>query len=96
MLVCLRFQKWIEVFLSLLPCRSQHASFYNFHFSCFCSNFHILYFAAVDIYAGVAASLAERKKGSQLTEFLRNIKGTIDDDDWDDVKSIFHTLLSDS
>eukprot|EP00268_Persea_americana_P011356 TRINITY_DN1480_c0_g2_i5.p1 TRINITY_DN1480_c0_g2~~TRINITY_DN1480_c0_g2_i5.p1 ORF type:complete len:2512 (+),score=535.90 TRINITY_DN1480_c0_g2_i5:141-7676(+) len=40
---------------------------------------------AVDIYAGVAASLAERKKGSQLTEFLRNIKGTIDDDDWDDV-----------
>ncbi|KAJ4959547.1 hypothetical protein NE237_026658 [Protea cynaroides] len=40
---------------------------------------------AVDIYAAVAASLAERKKGSQLTEFLRNIKGTIDDDDWDQV-----------
>eukprot|EP00257_Ricinus_communis_P015242 XP_015573117.1 uncharacterized protein LOC8271234 [Ricinus communis] len=40
---------------------------------------------AVDIYAGVAASLAERKKGSQLTEFFRNIKGTIDDDDWDQV-----------
>ncbi|GAV76003.1 hypothetical protein CFOL_v3_19478 [Cephalotus follicularis] len=38
---------------------------------------------AVDIYAGVAASLAERKRGSQLTEFFRNIKGTIDDDDWD-------------
>eukprot|EP00262_Sarcandra_glabra_P004768 TRINITY_DN16018_c0_g2_i1.p1 TRINITY_DN16018_c0_g2~~TRINITY_DN16018_c0_g2_i1.p1 ORF type:complete len:722 (+),score=132.88 TRINITY_DN16018_c0_g2_i1:217-2166(+) len=38
---------------------------------------------AVDIYAGVAASLAERKKGSQLTEFLRNIKGTIGDDEWD-------------
>ncbi|XP_010249786.1 PREDICTED: uncharacterized protein LOC104592245 [Nelumbo nucifera] len=40
---------------------------------------------AVDIYAGVAASLAERKKGGQLTEFLRNIKGTIDEDDWDQV-----------
>lgn len=40
---------------------------------------------AVDIYAGVAASLAERKRGSQLTEFFRNIKGTIDDDDWDQV-----------
>ncbi|KAK9149468.1 hypothetical protein Scep_008225 [Stephania cephalantha] len=40
---------------------------------------------AVHIYAGVAASLAERKKGGQLTEFLRNIKGTIDDDDWDQV-----------
>ncbi|WCJ29790.1 hypothetical protein M5689_011402 [Euphorbia peplus] len=40
---------------------------------------------AVDIYAGVAASLAERKKGSQLTEFFRNIKGTIDDEDWDQV-----------
>ncbi|PIA65103.1 hypothetical protein AQUCO_00100530v1 [Aquilegia coerulea] len=42
-------------------------------------------FMAVDIYAGVAASLAERKRGGQLTEFLRNIKGTIDDDDWDQV-----------
>lgn len=40
---------------------------------------------AVDIYAGVAASLAERKRGSQLTDFFRNIKGTIDDDDWDQV-----------
>lgn len=40
---------------------------------------------AVDIYAGVAASLAERKKGGQLTEFFRNIKGTIDDEDWDQV-----------
>ncbi|KAE8675824.1 Zinc finger FYVE domain-containing protein 26 isoform 2 [Hibiscus syriacus] len=40
---------------------------------------------AVDIYAAVAASLGERKKGSQLTEFFRNIKGTIDDDDWDQV-----------
>ncbi|KAJ7958696.1 Zinc finger FYVE domain protein [Quillaja saponaria] len=40
---------------------------------------------AVDIYAGVAASLAERKRGSQLTEFFRNIKRTIDDDDWDQV-----------
>lgn len=46
------------------------------------------FIAAVDIYAGVAASLAERKKGSQLTEFFRNIKGTIDDDDWDQV---YHT-----
>ncbi|XP_077246440.1 zinc finger FYVE domain protein isoform X2 [Tasmannia lanceolata] len=40
---------------------------------------------AVDIYAGVASLFAERKKGGQLTEFLRNIKGTIDDDDWDQV-----------
>ncbi|XP_054798123.1 uncharacterized protein LOC129303101 isoform X2 [Prosopis cineraria] len=40
---------------------------------------------AVDIYASVAASLAERKRGSQLTEFFKNIKGTIDDDDWDQV-----------
>ncbi|GMH10819.1 hypothetical protein Nepgr_012660 [Nepenthes gracilis] len=40
---------------------------------------------AVDIYAAVAASLAERKKGGQLTEFFRNIKGTIDDDEWDQV-----------
>ncbi|CAK9164522.1 unnamed protein product [Ilex paraguariensis] len=40
---------------------------------------------AVDIYAGIASSLAERKKGGQLTEFFRNIKGTIDDDDWDQV-----------
>ncbi|KAI8568864.1 hypothetical protein RHMOL_Rhmol02G0233700 [Rhododendron molle] len=40
---------------------------------------------AVDIYAGVAASLAERKRGGQLTEFFRNIKGTIDDDDMDQV-----------
>ncbi|XP_059645057.1 uncharacterized protein LOC132286709 isoform X2 [Cornus florida] len=40
---------------------------------------------AVDIYAGVAASLAERKKGGQLTEFFKNIKGTIEDEDWDEV-----------
>ncbi|CAN6456406.1 unnamed protein product [Victoria cruziana] len=40
---------------------------------------------AVDIYAAVAKTLAERKKGNQLTEFLRNIKGTIDDSDWDQV-----------
>lgn len=40
---------------------------------------------AVDIYAGVAASLAERKKGGQLTEFFRNIKGTIEEEDWDQV-----------
>lgn len=43
------------------------------------------FFLAVDIYAGVAASLAERKRGGQLTEFFRNIKGTIDDDDMDQV-----------
>ncbi|CAI9784832.1 unnamed protein product [Fraxinus pennsylvanica] len=50
--------------------------------------FRIIYqfnLPAVDIYAGVASSLAERKKGGQLTEFFRNIKGTIDDDDWDQV-----------
>ncbi|XP_021746280.1 uncharacterized protein LOC110712151 isoform X1 [Chenopodium quinoa] len=40
---------------------------------------------AVDIYAAVAASLAERKKGNLLTEFLRNIKGNIFDDEWDEV-----------
>ncbi len=42
--------------------------------------------AAVHIYAGVAANLAERKKLNQLMELLRNIKGTIDDDDWDQVR----------
>lgn len=49
--------------------------------------------AAVDIYAGVASSLGERKKGGQLTEFLKNIKHTIDDDDWDQVMSISCILL---
>jgi hypothetical protein len=34
----------------------------------------------------VAANLAERKKLNQLMELLRNIKGTIDDDDWDQVQ----------
>jgi len=53
--------------------------------SAYLASFFVLYHAAVDIYAGVAASLAERKRGSQLTEFFRNIKGTIDDDDWDQV-----------
>ncbi|XP_010526122.1 PREDICTED: uncharacterized protein LOC104803772 [Tarenaya hassleriana] len=50
--------------------------------------FQVIYefnLSAVDIYAGVAASLAERKKGSQLTELFKNIKGTINDDDWDQV-----------
>lgn len=50
--------------------------------------FQIIYefhLPAVDIYAGVAASLADRKRGGQLTEFFRCIKGTIDDDDWDQV-----------
>lgn len=46
------------------------------------------FWAAVDIYAGVAASLADRKKGSQLTELFKNIKGTIQDDDWDQVLNI--------
>ncbi|KAI9126277.1 hypothetical protein K1719_002698 [Acacia pycnantha] len=40
---------------------------------------------AVDIYVGVAALLVERKRGSQLTEFFKNIKGTIDDDNWDQI-----------
>lgn len=44
--------------------------------------------AAVHIYAGVAANLAERKKLNQLMELLRNIKGTIDDDDWDQVQPL--------
>ncbi|KAF8115499.1 hypothetical protein N665_0026s0044 [Sinapis alba] len=50
--------------------------------------FQVIYefkLSAVDIYAGVAASLAYRKKGSQLTELFKNIKGTIQDDDWDQV-----------
>ncbi|CAA6666265.1 unnamed protein product [Spirodela intermedia] len=38
-----------------------------------------------DIYAAVAASLAERKKGGQLTELLRNIKGLVGEEDWDQV-----------
>ena len=52
-----------------------------------------MYHTAVHIYAGVAASLAERKRGSQLTEFFRNIKGTIDDDDWDQVFITFSFSL---
>ncbi|KAI3812488.1 hypothetical protein L1987_17198 [Smallanthus sonchifolius] len=50
--------------------------------------FQVIYefnLSAVDIYAGVASSLADRKKGGQLTEFFRNIKGTIEDEDWDQV-----------
>nr|GEV14748.1 hypothetical protein [Tanacetum cinerariifolium] len=50
--------------------------------------FRVIYefdLSAVDIYAGVASSLADRKKGGQLTEFFRNVKGTIDDEDWDQV-----------
>jgi zinc finger FYVE domain-containing protein 26 len=49
-----------------------------------------LFWSAVDIYAGVAASLAERKKGGQLTEFLKNIRGTIDDDEWDQVTFFYN------
>ncbi|KAH7846487.1 hypothetical protein Vadar_014546 [Vaccinium darrowii] len=48
---------------------------------------------AVDIYAGVAASLAERKRGGQLTEFFRSIKGTIDDDDWDQVTELCFEIV---
>ncbi|KAH7298964.1 hypothetical protein KP509_25G067100 [Ceratopteris richardii] len=50
--------------------------------------FRIIYdFAlpAVQIYAAVAASLAERKKSNQLTELFKNIKATITDDDLDQV-----------
>lgn len=56
-------------------------------------NSNRILFPAVDIYAGVAASLAERKKGGQLTEFFRNIKGTIEDDEWDQVFSNFWLQL---
>lgn len=52
-----------------------------------------LYHAAVDIYAGVAAVLAERKKGGQLTDFFKNIKGTIDDEDWDQVTTLTLCLI---
>ncbi|KAF6147450.1 hypothetical protein GIB67_022110 [Kingdonia uniflora] len=34
----------------------------------------------------------KRKKGGQLTEFFRNIKGTIDDDDWDQVMLNAHVF----
>lgn len=50
-----------------------------------------MYFAAATIYAAVAASLAERKKGSQLTELLKNIKGLVIDEDWDQVILIHYT-----
>lgn len=62
------------------------------HSICWKSDVTVLFLCvdpAVHIYAGVAASLAERKKGHQLTELLRNIKGTIEDDDWDQVGSPF-------
>ena len=68
---------FIAVFLS---CANQYFFFFSVYKPCLIS-----FIAAVDIYAGVAASLAERKRGGQLTEFFRNIKGTIDDDDWDQV-----------
>ncbi|PNX93314.1 leucine-rich repeat-containing protein, partial [Trifolium pratense] len=38
---------------------------------------------AVDIYAAVAASFADKKKSTELTTIFKHIKGTIDDDDWD-------------
>ncbi|CAM6127643.1 unnamed protein product [Calypogeia fissa] len=50
--------------------------------------FQIIYdfgLPAVHIYAGVAASLALRRKSRELTDLLRNIKGTIDVDDRDQV-----------
>ncbi|CAJ2643410.1 unnamed protein product [Trifolium pratense] len=40
---------------------------------------------AVDIYAAVAASFADKKKSTELTTIFKHIKGTIDDDDWDQV-----------
>ncbi|BBN06274.1 zinc finger FYVE domain-containing protein 26 [Marchantia polymorpha subsp. ruderalis] len=40
---------------------------------------------AVHIYAGVAASLAERKKSGILSDLLKKVKGTIPDDDFDQV-----------
>lgn len=40
---------------------------------------------AAQIYAGAAATLAERRRNSQLWEVIRSIKGMLDDDDWDQV-----------
>lgn len=51
-------------------------------------------FQAVEIYASVATSLADRKKGSQLPEFLGNIKGTIDEDNWDQVSITIYLLMT--
>lgn len=42
----------------------------------------------------MAASLADRKRGGQLTEFFRNIKGTIEDEDWDQVINHKSTLIT--
>lgn len=45
----------------------------------------IIELSAVDIYAGVVTNLGLKKRSRDITEFLKNIKGTIDDDDWDQV-----------
>ncbi|WJX41875.1 hypothetical protein P8452_29169 [Trifolium repens] len=53
--------------------------------------FQVIYefnLSAVDIYAAVATSLAENKKGRELSEIFKSIKGTVDDDDWDQVLGV--------
>ncbi|XP_024541382.1 uncharacterized protein LOC9656299 [Selaginella moellendorffii] len=50
--------------------------------------FQIIYdfgLPAVYIYAGVAAALAEKRKYNNLVDLLRNIKGTIDNEDLDQI-----------
>lgn len=46
---------------------------------------YTLFLSTVHIYARVVASLAARQKSRELNELLRNIKVTIDVDDWDQV-----------
>ncbi|KAJ3671098.1 hypothetical protein LUZ60_008524 [Juncus effusus] len=57
------------------------------HFDLAFKALHDFNLPAVDIYAGVMTNLGERKRNRDITEFLKNIKGTIDDDDWDQVVS---------
>jgi zinc finger FYVE domain-containing protein 26 len=45
----------------------------------------------VDIYAGVVTNLGLKKRSKDITEFFKNIKGIIDDDDWDQVILAFAT-----
>lgn len=48
----------------------------------------------MDIYAGVVTNLGLKKRSRDITEFLKNIKGTIEDDDWDQVIIwLFHLII---
>ncbi|KAJ1687936.1 hypothetical protein LUZ63_019326 [Rhynchospora breviuscula] len=57
------------------------------HFNLAFQILHEFNLPAVDIYAGVVTNLGLKKRSREITEFLKNIKGTIEDDEWDQVVS---------